>query len=740
MDVLQAAKSYYDAGWAVMWLQPRSKRPLELGWSFGPRAEWRALEAVYRPGLNLGVRLGAPSEIATERYLACLDVDVREEQWKQVAYDVLDKVLQTVGCSGSPPPKVVSGKGHGSAHYYFVTDRPFKQLTFGKVKNCWEVVAYSEGRQMVLPPSIHPDTGASYRWHLGKGIPESSSLPVLDFGQVAESIAKKPRPTRGAGVVSLGGFVPVEGAELLALELSPAMQKLLWTAEGDRSAALVPVTRALLGLGATAEEILTILTDPQFALAQCAYDHTNDRDRARAATWLWRYTVERLVSESRADGVFSPVDPNADSELKLTGKALVEQNGVLEDESWKSLTHRQKDGKMRTDAFNIVLLLRKEVNERLFVLDEFSKRVYYGADAPWRRKKGMAITDTDIDLIAHWLCEKWEMQCGPQLVWAAIAVMADSQKFHPIREYLRALEWDGKPRLDGWLKRYLGAEEMPEPYLSDVSRKVLVAAVARVMVPGVKFDHMLVIEGAQGIGKSTAVRDLASDAWFLGALPPIRDKDALVALQGVWFVEVSELATLRRVDAESYKAFFSSATDKFRKPYGRAWEESPRQCVFLGTTNHDDYLTDNSGNRRFWPVKATNYRGADLRRDRDQLFAEAFFIWETFGEELYLSGEAHQQSVEMQSQRLAESEESDMVDRFAEFLEEQRMLPPEQRFDLSRFKLKDLFEGSMPYSMYPPKSYLMVLAARALRARGFERYTCSGSPWWRKAPSTPLIS
>jgi putative DNA primase/helicase len=197
---------------------------------------------------------------------------------------------------------------------------------------------------------------------------------------------------------------------------------------------------------------------------------------------------------------------------------------------------------------------------------------------------------------------------------------------HPVREYFNSLVWDGQHRLDSWLTVYLDADPSCSPaILETIGPKFMISAVARVMDPGCKVDHALVLEGPQGAGKSKAAATLAGEEWFTDGLPrDLGDKDAAMHLQGRLIVELSELSQLKRSEIETVKAFLTRQTDKFRPPYGRAEVEVPRQCVFVGTTNESEYLIDVTGNRRFWPVRCGQIDIAALRRDRDQLWAEAF--------------------------------------------------------------------------------------------------------------------
>lgn len=197
--------------------------------------------------------------------------------------------------------------------------------------------------------------------------------------------------------------------------------------------------------------------------------------------------------------------------------------------------------------------------------------------------------------------------------------------FDPLLDYLTGLKWDGKPRLDRWLTTHLGAEA--NEYTRLVGRRFLIGAVARANAPaiGIKLDSMLVLEGPQGLGKSTAMRYLFGDRFFVDELPDFHSKDSFIQLQGAWCVEVAELSALTKADVKDVKKFLSRLVDKFRPPYGRNTVQVVRRTVFVGTVNpeHGGYLRDQTGNRRFWPVECTAIDLAAVLRDRDQLWAEA---------------------------------------------------------------------------------------------------------------------
>jgi hypothetical protein len=193
---------------------------------------------------------------------------------------------------------------------------------------------------------------------------------------------------------------------------------------------------------------------------------------------------------------------------------------------------------------------------------------------------------------------------------------------HPVRDYLRGLEWDGTPRVETWMAVYLGADDTP--LTRAIGRIVLVAGVRRIRHPGVKYDTIVVLEGAQGTGKSSALVILAGPENFSDQdILTLDPKAQMEAMEGIWIYEIGELQGLSRADTTKVKAFASRSVDRGRPAYGRFRENRPRQTVFIGTTNEDQYLRDPTGNRRFWPVRTGTIDLEALRRERDQLWAEA---------------------------------------------------------------------------------------------------------------------
>ena len=230
------------------------------------------------------------------------------------------------------------------------------------------------------------------------------------------------------------------------------------------------------------------------------------------------------------------------------------------------------------------------------------------------------VRDVDVSQLQEWLQHCDLPKIGRDQVHQAVDQRASERPFHPVRDFLGSLKWDGVRRLDRWLPNYMGAAE--NEYVRGIGRLFLIAMVARIFEPGCKCDYMPVFEGEQGAGKSRACRALAGE-WFSDHLPDIRDKDAAQHLRGKWLIEIAELSAIGKADAEALKSFISRPEEKYRPPYGRKEVTEPRQTVFVGTTNRHAYLKDETGARRFWPVKVGRIDVEALARDREQLFAEA---------------------------------------------------------------------------------------------------------------------
>lgn len=192
------------------------------------------------------------------------------------------------------------------------------------------------------------------------------------------------------------------------------------------------------------------------------------------------------------------------------------------------------------------------------------------------------------------------------------------------RDWLETLKWDGNKRIEGFLAYYLGAED--NRFTLTVSKNFWVALAARVYAPGCRLDNMLVLEGAQGIGKTQAMR-IVGGPWYTESLESVTGKDFFLVLQGKLVVEVAELDSFSKGEATRIKQVITCTTDRYRAPYAHAPQDYPRSCVFVGTTNEEHYLRDDTGGRRFWPVRCGAIKLQELEKDREQLFAEAVHLF-----------------------------------------------------------------------------------------------------------------
>lgn len=258
----------------------------------------------------------------------------------------------------------------------------------------------------------------------------------------------------------------------------------------------------------------------------------------------------------------------------------------------------------------------------LLWFDTFRQRTTLRGKPPWAHKSGPteeAWTDQHDRLAANWLqCQG--IHVSPDTAGQAAETVARNNPFHPVINYLVPLQWDGRARLDVWAIEFLGVED--SAFVRATSSRFLIAAVARVLEPGCKSDCATILEGKQGLLKSTALRTLFSP-WFTDDIADLGSKDAAMQLSGAWCIELAELDSISRAEVSKIKAFMSRQTDRFRPPYGKRLVEQPRQCVFAGTTNGNEYLRDETGGRRFWPWACRKIDILGLSAGRDQLWAEA---------------------------------------------------------------------------------------------------------------------
>jgi len=309
-----------------------------------------------------------------------------------------------------------------------------------------------------------------------------------------------------------------------------------------------------------------------------------------------------------------------------TDQLLQELSKKGDPEAWRSHLLVGANGAPRPILANAIAAFRHCHKWRDVVgFNEFSLRVIIRRPTPWSSAVGETWTDADDSRAAEWL-QREGIVVTSSIAGEAIQVVAREFGFHPIREYLAALKWDKKPRVETWLMKYAGVADTR--FVRAVGPRWLISAIARIMRPGCQVDHVLLLEGPQGVKKSTLLRELAGPDYFTDHLSDLNSKDSRIELLGQWIIEMGELSALKRSGTERLKAFVTARADCFRPPYGRRAIHVPRSCVFAASTNEGTYLNDATGARRFWPVRCGSIDIYALTRDRDQLWAEAYALYQ----------------------------------------------------------------------------------------------------------------
>ena len=383
----------------------------------------------------------------------------------------------------------------------------------------------------------------------------------------------------------------------------------------------------------------------------------------------------------------------SDERVKLTlaeERAESAKREFSGEDDWRKGLELDRQGKVKDTLDNLVLAIRHDEGLQSIAFNLHRDGIDAGEGLPWKQIKP-GWNDSDFASLKVYLNKGYGVY-APTKTKDALLAVASERAYHPVKEYLDALPvWDGVKRVDTLLTDYLGAED--SAYTRAVIRKTLAAAVARIYQPGTKFDSVLILNGPQGIGKSTLFARLAG-AWFSDSLTltDMRDKSGPEKLQGYWILELGELAGMKKTDVETVKSFLSRVDDKYRASYGLNVESHPRQCVIVGSTNTESgFLRDITGNRRFWPVRVN---GESERKpwqisgeDVLQVWAEAKAVYEG-GERLYLEGEVAAMAVSQQAEAMETDDREGLVRTYLD------TLLPENWDSMSLYDRRNFLNGS----------------------------------------------
>lgn len=729
MSIVDTIKPFVDAGVAIHWLKPKSKAPAGgRSWQDAAVASLDDLRRSYVDGNNVGARLGEPSRTVWG-YLYVIDADIRIPELVDEAWARLEELLPGARAT---LPCVASGSGGESRHLYFVSDKIFRSKklatsagkhrgTDGKWHYDFEIELFGTGKQVAMPPSIHPDTGLPYRWEREFDFDGLDSFPSI-AASVLEDLAVAEEQTFGFETRDPLDFKPgqlesdldhipvsdldyddwVRLGQALHHQFGGAQEGFdLWLKHTKRSAkftgdAQVREMRRIKwrSFGRYRGQPVTMGTVRQWAQAARLDALVGDLD-----------DFDDLDDDSDFDDLIdAPATPAAsdDDDLDAVFSKGLENDTALK---WTSLLAVTDEGDVKANLHNLRLIVENDARTaQVMAFNEFTQEVVQRGTPGKRKARANAAKPTvqlegsswklldpvngdfwteDKDNAIRAVIEAPKTQGGYSIkvpdrdLRAAIDIVGRKNCFHPVREYLAGLTWDAIPRVEKLFVDYVGAPD--DAYHRHVARIMMVAAVARVHEPGTKFDSAVILEGLQGKRKSTFISILAK-SWFAELDCDVTDTQAVVELlQGAWIVELNELGGFTKADVRHVKAFISRRSDKVRLAYAKRAQEFHRQSILIGSTNDDVYLRDATGGRRFLPVRCTLDGEIDtdrLSREIDQIWAEAFVIYREMrvaqphgALPLYLADrEARETAERLQESRQVESSEDALAGQIAEWL------------------------------------------------------------------------
>jgi len=564
--------------------------------------------------------------LATGSGIVVFDIDGQEGK---------DEFKALVAAHGASPATLASQTGRGAHLFYHARpDSPeVRSSAVGKVH------VRGEGGYVILPPSNHI-SGNEYKWLAKNPI---AVLPewMRKWSQGYEITNTSNRIQRDSTFENIGALpaylqaeqkdITQSASEALKTVWSPAEQSRLISAlsiiPADNYETWYQVGMALQGLGwgrSDGSDLGFQIFDEwsqtcpaKYALGTCEAKWASFERSARGELGIG--TIYHLAQQRGWNGGAPKPKPlngrvnGVNSSTALPAVFLSAFQGAIH---FPDVT---EEGKIRATMTNTKVAIIAFALDCKY--DLFHNRMLVAGEAisTWNSSE---LSDHVITMVRDLIRYRFGFDPTKACTQDACETLCLQRRYDPVLDYLDSLRWDGQPRLDHWLTSYMQAAD--SDYIRAVARLSLIAAVRRARIPGTKYDQIIVLEGLQGKGKSEALEILAgadnfSDQSILG----VDDRKQQELTEGVWLYEISELSGMRRAEIEHVKAFASRKKDRARPAYGRYMVTQPRRTVFFASTNKGEYLQDDTGNRRFWPVATENIDLAGLRRDRDQLWAEA---------------------------------------------------------------------------------------------------------------------
>lgn len=628
-DKFDYIKEYTNAGYTVF--PVAGKVPLKKEWQNTPYDPFLSPHSISG---NYGIAL-------TDKDLI-IDIDPRNypagrDSWKELrAHIDLNGINQTF----------VVQTGSGGFHIYL---KKSSDIKIRKTIEAYKGLDFlTKGCFVVGAGSLHPDSRKHYVGLSGSAGFAAEAPPAL-----LELIKMRPVDLGGEGLKAAEDDTQAVGRYVEYLQnAEPAMQG----HGGDVQTFKVACRGRDYGLTAR-------------TVADLMLEHYNPKCQPQWQPHELEIKVKNAYSYNK--DVIGKFSPKIDF-----SKVIVDQNDLRWDlgatKKYKSMDDKGNIVEKESQP-TILKTIRNIVNYFLIVdsplhkcvgYNDFTGSVEFLKRAPWHTNTDTigAWTDNDTIQLEYYLNQHKGVSFQNQMLGRAVLVASKYIRFHPVRSYLEDLKWDGVPRVDTWLTDFCGAAATD---LNSVfGAKFLIGAVARIYKPGIKFDHMLVLEGAQGIGKST-VCDILGHYWFGDITLDPHNKDTVDAMRGKWILEIAEMECTRRAETAALKAFISRTVDRIRLPYGKFTQDFPRQCVLIGTINPEGdqtYLKDSTGNRRFWPVLCGTMNFEGVRKVRDQLWAEAVHRYKK-GESIHIVDKSiHKQAMDAADERRSRDPWFDKID------------------------------------------------------------------------------